>query len=166
MENTEQYVTAIDNPFITVEMMHDFYSGKRIKEEALELAKNYNPFPNDSVSLNEEIRDRFEQLAFLTGKSRGLDTDDIYISTKNIYAALFKQGLLNHRLKNPDNVKEREAVISFLNDVMTQHFSFILELSVKPDKIDETKAIIQGVARTICWLGTDTGFGFLSTFYK
>lgn len=109
---TVQYVSALDNPNITLQHALDYYQGKKKiakLEKEISLLDEKTGF---KPLIKETLQFRLMQILFLTDS---LDPEEM-ISTHVAITAIFKMAMPQHRLHlESGNEKERQVAIKMLN---------------------------------------------------
>lgn len=154
------YISALDNPNISLEMALRYFQNNElldeIEKEVLELndKNNFNPV------LNERLESRLIQILFLTDNL----PDDYMGCIKQLQKAIFKMALPHHRISlEADHPFERNTCIHYLNytfdsmfDCYNGKYESSLKLNVDPFT-SEGKASIIAISSTIAWSCTPVG---------
>ena len=154
------YISALDNPNITLEMALRFLqrpnSLNEIKNEVLQLNKQNKFVP----VINEDIESRLIQILFLTDNL----PDDYSVSITNLQKAIFKMALPESRISiKADHPFERNTCIHYLNHMFDGMFDCYKGKYNDDLKIDldpftsEGKLAISVIAKTIAWSASPVG---------
>ncbi len=151
LENTENYISPLDNPNITLEFALRYVDS--VKSEYLEQEiKALNEETGFKPILNESLGNRCLEILYLTNNL----PSDYLIPSNVILRAIFKTALPWHRLQDQDrNDKEIEIVTNFLNRDFNSFFKHIIPTNDVFS--EEAKTITSTVAKTICWTGSNVG---------
>lgn len=151
LENTENYISPLDNPNITLEFALRYVDSVKSEYleqeiEALNEETGFNPV------LNESLGNRCLEILYLTNNL----PSDYLIPSNVILRAIFKTALPWHRLQDQERNKEEiEIVTNFLNLNFNSFFKDIIPIN--DVFTDEAKIVVSTVAKTICWSGSHVG---------
>lgn len=162
----KSYVSALDNPFITLTDALLFLDFRKDEKNLKKLFKNIEKrmIENNYQSpLNESIEERMTQILYLTDNM----PDDFFYSCNTIYSAFFKMALPHHRLgyemheHDPIQKEERTLCIEFINNAFKQTIKALFDKKseMHPDS-EDTRLIVSTFAKTIAWTYTPCGSFF------
>ena len=168
--SSELYVSALDNPNISIHMAFDYISGYRTLENIQKEVDSLNQ-KNGFIPIlkNETLQDRLEQIAWLfedfllSEGSFALNIEDFSLSTKNMTVAYFKMSLPQYRLRDPINQEEIDVCVRFVENPNIQDIcDHVLKLKLDSNIFGtEYRASVEAFARTICWTGSNVGRGLV-----